>query len=66
MKTSDFDFDLPPELIANAPTDPRDSARLLYINGFDLVDKGMLDLPDLLKPTDVLVFNDTKVIPARF
>ena len=65
MKTSDFNFDLPPELIANAPADPRDSARLLYINGFDLADKGMLDLPDLLKSTDVLVFNDTKVIPAR-
>lgn len=65
MKTSDFDFVLPPELIANAPADPRDSARLLYINGFDLSDKVMLDLPDLLKPTDVLVFNDTKVIPAR-
>ena len=65
MKTSDFDFDLPLELIANAPADPRDSARLLYINGFNLADNGMLDLPDLLKPTDVLVFNDTKVIPAR-
>ncbi len=65
MKTSDFNFDLPPELIANAPADPRDSARLLYINGFDLGDYGMLDLPNLLKPTDVLVFNDTKVIPAR-
>ncbi len=65
MKTSDFDFVLPPELIANAPADPRDSARLLYINGFHLLDKGMLDLPDLLKPTDILVFNDTKVIPAR-
>ena len=55
MKTSDFDFDLPLELIANAPADPRDSARLLYINGFNLADYGMLDLPDLLKPTDVLV-----------
>ena len=65
MKTSDFDFDLPSELIANAPADPRDSARLLYINGSELQDRGMLDLPDLLKPTDVLVFNDTKVIPAR-
>lgn len=65
MKTSDFNFDLPPELIANAPADPRDSAHLLYINGFELQDKGMLDLPDLLRPTDVLVFNDTKVIPAR-
>ncbi|MBR6231665.1 MAG: tRNA preQ1(34) S-adenosylmethionine ribosyltransferase-isomerase QueA [Alphaproteobacteria bacterium] len=65
MKTSDFDFDLPAELIANVPADPRDSARLLYINGFDVTDFGMLDLPRLLKPTDVLVFNDTKVIPAR-
>ncbi len=65
MKTSDFNFDLPPELIANAPANPRDSARLLYINGFELQDKCMLDLPDLLKPSDVLVFNDTKVIPAR-
>ena len=65
MKTSDFDFDLPSELIANAPADPRDSARLLYINGSELQDRGMLDLPDLLKPMDVLVFNDTKVIPAR-
>ena len=65
MKTSDFNFDLPPCLIANAPADPRDSARLLYINGFSLGDYGMLDLPPLLKPTDVLVFNDTKVIPAR-
>ena len=65
MKTSDFNFDLPPELIANAPADPRDAARLLHIDGFHLQDKGVLDLPDLLKPTDVLVFNDTKVIPAR-
>ena len=65
MKTSDFDFDLPQELIANAPANPRDSARLLYINGFDVSDKGILDLPDLLRSTDVLVFNDTKVIPAR-
>ena len=65
MKTSDFDFELPLELIANAPANPRDSARLLYINGFNVADKGMLDLPDLLRPTDVLVFNDTKVIPAR-
>ena len=65
MKTSDFNFDLPPELIANAPADPRDSARLLHIDGFHFQDKGILDLPDLLQPTDVLVFNDTKVIPAR-
>ncbi len=65
MKTSDFNFDLPAELIANVPADPRDSARLLHINGFNVTDFGMLDLPHLLKSTDVLVFNDTKVIPAR-
>ena len=65
MKTADFNFDLPPELIANAPANPRDAARLLHIDGFHLQDKGILDLPDLLQPTDVLVFNDTKVIPAR-
>ena len=65
MKTALFNFDLPEHLIAASPVEPRDAARLLYIDGMDLQDKGMLDLPDLLRPTDVLVFNDTKVIPAR-
>ena len=65
MKTEIFNFDLPEELIANYPAEPRDAARLLYINGMSLSDKTMLDLPDLLRPNDVLVFNDTKVIPAR-
>ncbi len=65
MKTALFNFDLPERLIAAQPVEPRDVARLLYINGMKLQDKGMLDLPDLLLPTDVLVFNDTKVIPAR-
>ena len=65
MKTAIFDFDLPSELIANKPCEPRDAARLLHINGAHLTDGHMLDLPNWLKPTDVLVFNDTKVIPAR-
>ena len=65
MQTALFDFDLPENLIANAPAEPRDMARLLHIDGLTLSDKMMLDLPNLLRPSDVLVFNDTKVIPAR-
>lgn len=65
MKTEIFDFNLPQELIANKPCEPRDAARLLHINNTHLTDGHMLDLPNWLKSTDVLVFNDTKVIPAR-
>ena len=65
MKTSLFNFDLPERLIANRPVEPRDMARLLHIDGMNLVDKTMLDLPNLLRSDDVLVFNNTKVIPAR-
>ena len=65
MKTDLFDFDLPPELIANKPCEPRDAARLLHINGNNLTDGTMIDLANWLKPNDVLIFNDTKVIPAR-
>ena len=64
MKLSDFDFDLPEDLIALRPVRPRDSARLLHVMGGSIEDRGVLDLPDLLQPGDVLVFNDTKVIPA--
>ena len=64
MKVSDFDFDLPPELIAQAPAEPRDSARLLHI-GETLSDLGVKDLPSLLSPGDIMVFNNTKVIPSR-
>jgi len=64
MKTSLFDFDLPEALIAAHPTNPRDSARMLVVAG-DLQDKIIRDLPRFLKPDDVMVFNDTKVIPAR-
>jgi S-adenosylmethionine:tRNA ribosyltransferase-isomerase len=64
MKLSDFDFELPEELIALRPARPRDSARLLHVKDGALEDRGVLDLPDLLLPGDLLVFNDTKVIPA--
>lgn len=65
MRVDLFDFELPPELIALRPARPRDSARLLLVEGSELVDRQMLDLPDLLRAGDVLVFNDTKVIPAQ-
>lgn len=60
-----FDFELPIETIAQRPVSPRDSARLLLVEKNGLVDKGVLDLPGLLEPGDLLVFNDTRVIPAR-
>ena len=65
MRVADFDFDLPAERIALRPARPRDSARLLKVKGSSISDHQMLDLPDLLRPGDVLVFNDTKVIPAQ-
>ncbi len=66
MLVSDFDFDLPPALIAERPAVPREAARLLhYANGLDPAAYTVADLPSLLKPNDLLVFNDTKVIPAR-
>ncbi len=64
MKTSLFDFDLPPSLIAKQPAEPRDSGRLLVI-GETLLDKAIRDLPSFLRPGDVMLFNDTRVIPAR-
>jgi S-adenosylmethionine:tRNA ribosyltransferase-isomerase len=60
-----FDFDLPTDRIALRPASPRDSARLLLVEGRDISDRSVLDLPDLLRPGDVLLFNDTKVIPAQ-
>jgi S-adenosylmethionine:tRNA ribosyltransferase-isomerase len=60
-----FDFDLPSDRIALRPARPRDSARLLLVRGSDIADRQVLDLPQLLEPGDVLVFNDTKVIPAQ-
>ena len=60
-----FDFDLPTDRIALRPARPRDAARLLLVEGSAISDRQMLDLPSLLQPGDVLVFNDTKVIPAQ-
>lgn len=65
MKTADFDFDLPDDHIALRPAEPRDSARLLVVRGGGLEDRIIRDLPDFLQPGDALVFNDTRVIPAR-
>ena len=65
MRVDLFDFDLPPDRIALRPARPRDSARLLSVRGRDLGDHLFSDLPSLLRPGDVLVFNDTKVIPAQ-
>jgi len=60
-----FDFDLPPESIALRPAVPRDSAKLLQVSGNRLSDHLVSDLPGLLGPDDILVFNDTRVIPAQ-
>jgi len=79
MRLADFDFDLPEERIALRPAEPRDAARLLVVRPGALVaspgtgeaesarleDRLVADLPELLRPGDVLVFNDTKVIPAQ-
>ena len=64
MRVDEFDFPLPKDRIAQAPARPRDSARLLHV-GADLADRRVRDLPDLLHPGDLLVMNDTRVIPAR-
>ena len=65
MRVDIFNFDLPEDRIANTPAEPRDSAKLLHIMQNGLEDKTIRDLPMLLRRGDVLVFNDTKVIPAR-
>jgi S-adenosylmethionine:tRNA ribosyltransferase-isomerase len=65
MRVDLFDFELPAERIALRPARPRDSARLLLVKGSEIRDNCVLDLPDLLRRGDVLVFNDTKVIPAQ-
>ena len=62
---ADFDFALPEALIAQAPARPRDAARMLVLRPGGLEDRGVLDLPALLRPGDVMVVNDTRVIPAR-
>jgi S-adenosylmethionine:tRNA ribosyltransferase-isomerase len=64
LRLSDFDFELPSELIARHPAEPRDAARLLLV-GEDLQHRVVRELPALLRPGDLLVVNDTKVIPAQ-
>lgn len=67
MKKSDFHFELPPELIAQQPLAQRSASRLLVVDAATdtLTDRQMAELPDCLKPGDLLVFNDTRVLPAR-
>jgi S-adenosylmethionine:tRNA ribosyltransferase-isomerase len=66
MKVDLFDFDLPEDRIALRPAEPRDAARLLVVRpGEAFADRIVRDLPELLSPGDLLVFNDTKVIPAQ-
>jgi S-adenosylmethionine:tRNA ribosyltransferase-isomerase len=68
MRTALFDFELPPDRIALRPVSPRDAARLLVVQpgaARELEDRGVRDLPDLLRAGDALVVNDTKVIAAR-
>jgi len=65
MRVELFDFDLPTDCIALRPARPRDSARLLAVRAGEFSDHVFRDLPDLVRAGDVLVFNDTKVIPAQ-
>lgn len=65
MKVDAFDFELPQERIALRPVSPRDAARMLVVRPAAFEDAGVRDLPRLLTPRDILVFNDTRVIPAQ-
>src|SRR5437660_7915923 len=67
MRTSDFDYVLPPELIAREPARPRDSSRMMLLDRKTgrYTDSYFRDLPEFLNPSDVLVINDTRVIRAR-
>ena len=66
MKVDIFDFELDRELIATSPANPRDTSKLLDLSVEDkITDRHFYDLPQLLNTNDILVFNDTKVIPAK-
>ena len=65
LTLDDFDYALPPELIAQTPLSQRTASRLLVMHGVSLDDKGFSDLPQLLQPGDLLVMNDTRVLHAR-
>ena len=66
LHTADFDFELPPELIASHPLHQRDASRMLVVKGKEIADKHIRDFLDYLQDGDVVVFNNSKVIPARF
>lgn len=68
MRTADLDFHLPPELIAQSPAPDRAASRLLHYRRADwsITHRAFADLPGILRPGDLLVFNNTKVVPARF
>ncbi|HEX2531181.1 MAG TPA: S-adenosylmethionine:tRNA ribosyltransferase-isomerase, partial [Burkholderiaceae bacterium] len=63
---SDFDFDLPQELIAQVPLPERSASRLLQVDGDRLIDRAFADIAELFNAGDLLVFNDTRVLKARF
>lgn len=65
LKTSDFDFNLPPELIAHQPFFPKEKTRMLTFNGHDILDLQLINLVDFLQEGDVIVFNDARVIKAK-
>jgi len=65
MRVDLFDFDFPTDRIALRPVRPRDAARMLLVEAERISDRQVLDLPSILRPGDVLVFNDTRVIPAQ-
>lgn len=65
MRRTDFAYDLPVELIAQRPPDQRSGSRLLHLPAAGIQDRAFVDFPSLLRPQDLLVFNDTRVIPAR-
>ena len=64
MLLENFDFDLPSELIAQHPVYPRDTSKMLHVSGTTILDKNIQDIVSLIRPNDVLVFNNTKVIPS--
>jgi len=68
LRVADFDYDLPPEAIAQEPVHPRDASRLLRLDRATgaVAHHGFRELPGLLRPDDLLVLNDTRVLPARF
>ena len=67
MRTAEFDYDLPPELIAQTPVEPRDASRLMVVNrrSGEIAHWHFYDLPKFLRPDDLLMYNESRVIPAR-